>query len=82
MFAAPFIVLFGSNGFLVLNALSLALVLLCAYLFLHARSGPWPSAILAGAFVMVSVVPVYFAQMMPEVFNFSLACAGVFLLAL
>ena len=47
LFAAPFILLFGSNGFLVLNALALALVLLCAYLFLHARSGPWPSAILA-----------------------------------
>ena len=78
LFAAPFIVLFGSNGFLVLNALALALVMLCAYLFLHARSGPWPSAILAAAFVMVSVVPVYFAQMMPEVFNFSLACVAYF----
>jgi hypothetical protein len=78
LFAAPFIFLVGSNGFLVLNAISLALVLLCAYLFLHARSGPWPSAVLASAFVMVSVVPVYFAQMMPEVFNFSLACLAYF----
>ena len=78
LFAAPLIVLFGSNGFLILNALSLALVLLCGYLFLHARSGPWSSAVLASAFVMVSVVPVYFAQMMPEVFNFSLACLAYF----
>ena len=78
LFAAPFILLVGSNGFLVLNALSLALVLLCAYLFLHARSGPWPSAILASAFVMMSVVPVYAVQMMPEVFNFSLACLAYF----
>ena len=78
LFAAPLIVLFGSNGFLVLNALALALVLLCAYLFLHARSGPWPSAILAAAFVMMSVVPVYAVQMMPEVFNFSLACTAYF----
>ena len=78
LFAAPLIVLFGSNGFLVLNAVSLAAVLLCAYLFLHARSAPWPSAILAAAFVLVSVVPVYFAQMMPEVFNFSLACLAYF----
>ena len=29
------------------NAMLLALVLLCGYLFLHARSGAWPSAILA-----------------------------------
>ena len=76
--AAPFIVLFGSNGFLVLNALALALVLLCGYLFLHARAGPWPSAILSAAFVMASVIPVYFTQMMPEVFNFSLACVAYF----
>lgn len=78
LFAAPLIVLFGTNGFLVLNAMALALVLLCAYLFLHARAGPWPSAILAAAFVMVSVVPIYFAQMMPEVLNFSLACVAYF----
>src|SRR5262249_32386777 len=76
--AAPFIVLFGTSGFLVLNALALAVVLLCGYLFLRARSGPWPAAILAAAFVMASVVPVYFVQMMPEVFNLSLACAAYF----
>ena len=78
LFAAPFVVLFGSNGFLLLNALCVSVVLLCAYLFLHARSGPWPSAILAAGFVMASVVPVYAVQMMPEVFNFSLACVAYF----
>jgi hypothetical protein len=78
LFAAPLIVGFGSNGFLLLNAICLALVLLCAYLFLHARSGPWTSALLAAAFVMMSVVPVYAVQMMPEVFNFSLVCLAYF----
>lgn len=78
LFAAPLILLFGSNGFLLLNALSVALVLLCGYLFLHARSGAWPSAILAAAFIMASVVPVYLVQMMPETFNFSLAALGYF----
>lgn len=76
--AAPFIALFGTNGFLVLHAIALALVLLCGYLFLHARSGAWPSAILAAAFVMASVVPIYFVQIMPEVFNFSLVCLAFF----
>jgi hypothetical protein len=76
--AAPFILLFGTNGFLLLNAVMLAAALLCGYLFLHARSGPWPSAILASAFVMASVVPVYFVQIMPEVFNFSLAMLAYF----
>ena len=78
LFAAPLVVFFGSNGFLLLNAICLALVLLCAYLFLHARSGPWVSAVLAAAFVMMSVVPVYAVQMMPEVFNFTLACTAYF----
>ena len=78
LFAAPFIALLGTNGFLVLNALLLALVLLCGYLFLHARSGPWPSAILAASFVMASVIPVYSVWIMPEAFNFSLAFLAYF----
>ena len=78
LFAAPLILLFGTNGFLLLNAIALSRVLLAGYLFLHARSGAWPSALLAAGFVMASVVPVYFAQMMPEVFNLSLACLAFF----
>jgi hypothetical protein len=78
LFAAPLIAIFGTNGFLVLNAICVTLVLLCGYLFLHARAPAWPSAILAAGFVMASVVPIYFVQMMPEVFNFSLACVGYF----
>jgi hypothetical protein len=78
LFAAPLIALFGTNGFLLLNAICLALVLLAGYLFLHARSSAWPSALLAAAFIMASVVPVYLVQMMPEVFNFSLAFLAYF----
>jgi hypothetical protein len=78
LFAAPLILLFGTNGFLLLNTICLTLVLVAAYLFLHARSGAWPSAILAAGFVMASVVPVYVVQIMPEVLNFSLACLAYF----
>lgn len=76
--AAPFVALAGTNGFLILNALMLALVLLCGYLFLHARAPAAPSAVLAASFVMASVVPVYFVQIMPEVFNFSLGFVAYF----
>ena len=76
--AAPFVKLFGTNGFLVLHAILLALVVLCGYLFLHARSGPLVSALLASGFVMASVVPVYFVWLMPEVFNFSLVFLAYF----
>lgn len=78
LFAAPFVKIFGTNGFLVLHSLLLATVILCGYLFLHARSSPLVAVILACGFVMASVVPVYFVWLMPEVFNFSLTFLAYF----
>jgi hypothetical protein len=78
LFAAPFVKVFGTNGFLVLHALLLAVVILCGYLFLHARSRPLVAVVLASGFVMASVVPVYFVWLMPEVFNFSLTFLAYF----
>ena len=78
LFAAPFVKVFGTNGFLVLHALLLAVVILCGYLFLHARSRPPVAVVLTSGFVMASVVPVYFVWLMPEVFNFSLTFLAYF----
>ena len=79
LFAAPFVRLFGTNGFLVLHALLLALVLLCGYLFLHARmSARSRRRCSRRGFVMASVVPVYFVWITPELFNFSLAFLAYF----
>ncbi len=76
--AAPFVRVFGTNGFLVLHALLLGLVVWCSYLFLHARMSALVSGALAGGFVMVSVVPVYFVWITPELFNFSLGLLAYF----
>ena len=78
VFAAPFVKLFGTNGFLVLHAILLALVVLCGYLFLHARAPAAPSLLLATAFVGATVVPVYFVWITPELFNFSLGALAYF----
>ena len=78
LFAAPFVRLFGTNGFLVLHAVLLGLVLWCGYLFLHARMNATLAAALAGAFVMASIVPVYFVWITPELFNFSLGFLAYF----
>jgi hypothetical protein len=78
LFAAPFVKIFGTNGFLVLHALLLPIVIFCGYLFLHARAGANVSAVLASGFVMASVVPVYFVWLMPEVFNFALVFLAYF----
>ncbi len=78
LFAAPFVKVFGTNGFLVLHALLLAVVILSGYLFLHARSRSPVAVVLASGFIMASVVPVYFVWLMPEVFNFSLTFLAYF----
>jgi hypothetical protein len=78
LFAAPFVKLFGTNGFLVLHALLLSLVTFCGFAFLRARAPAAPSALLASAFVMASVVPVYFVWITPELFNCSLALLAYF----
>src|SRR5688500_13054146 len=77
--AAPFIALFGTNGFLVLHALLLALDLLVIYLFVLAvTQSNWVAVPMAVAFLGTSVVPVYFVWLMPELFNFSLVLYAVF----
>ncbi len=57
--AAPFVYLFGTNGFLVFHALLLAFDLLVIYLFIHgATRSNWVALPLAFAFLGTSVVPV------------------------
>jgi hypothetical protein len=78
LFAAPFIWLFGTNGFLVLHVIVVLVTFLCAYAFLVARSQPLPAVLFAGAFVFVSVVPVYLVWLTPDLFNLGLVTLGYF----
>jgi hypothetical protein len=78
VFAAPFVKIFGTNGFLLFHALLLAGVAWCAFLFLHARAPAIPSAVVAGAFIMATVVPVYYVWITPELFNFALGFFAYF----
>jgi len=78
LFAAPFIALAGTNGFLVLHALVVLVTFLCAYAFLAARSQPVAALLFAGAFVFVSVVPVYLVWLTPDLFNLGLVTLGYF----
>jgi hypothetical protein len=78
LFAAPFIKMFGTNGFLVLNALLMAAVVLAAFAFLSARSSAGVSLVLSLAFVFATVVPAYAFWIAPELFNFALGCLAYF----
>ncbi len=78
LFAAPFVFVFGTNGFLVMHAVLMALCFLCAYAFLVARSHPVPALIFATVFLFVSATPVYMVQLMPDFFNLALVMFGYF----
>ena len=78
LLAAPFIRLFGTNGFLVLHALLMTLCFACAYAFLAARSHPVAAVIFAFAFLFVSLVPIYMVQLGPDFFIFAIVLIGFF----
>lgn len=78
LFAAPFIRLAGTNGFLVLHVLVLVTSFACAYAFLVARSQPVAALVFALAFVCVSVAPVYLVWLTPDLFNLGLVTLGYF----
>lgn len=78
LFAAPFVWMFGTNGFLVLHALLMTAMFLCAYAFLSARSHPVAALIFACAFLFISVAPVYMVWMTPDFFNAAMVLFGYF----
>ncbi len=77
--AAPFVFLFGTNGFLLLHALVLALCLWLGYVWLAATCPRAVAIAYALAFLFASAVPVYLVWLTPEVFNLGLMFAGTFL---
>lgn len=78
MFAAPWVRVFGTNGFLLFHACLLGLVTLAGYLFLSARMAPASAVLLAAGFLAASVAPSYVVWTTPEVFNFATIFLGYF----
>jgi len=78
LMAAPFVRVFGTNGFLVLHAVLMTLCFLCAYSFLAARSHPVSALIFAFAFLFVSLVPIYMVQLAPDFFIFAIVLVGYY----
>jgi hypothetical protein len=80
LFAAPFVAVFGTNGFLVFHALLLVLNFAALYAFLCARgSVPSIAAAFATIFIVVSVIPIYYVSIAPEFFNLTLVLQAYFL---
>jgi hypothetical protein len=76
--AAPFVWLLGTNGFLLLHALLLALVIGTSYVFLAARSSPTVALLLASGFFLASVTPGYLVWVTPELFNLAIVTLAYF----
>ena len=82
LFAAPFVRIFGTSGFLVFHSLLLALCTAAGYSFLVARgSRPTAAAAFAAVFIFGSIAPVYFFWLTPEFFNLTLVFLAVFVWA-
>ena len=79
LLAAPFALIGGLGGMLMLNVMLLAGCVWCAVRFCQARIGRWPGAILGVAFVVASVVPVFGVFLTSEIFNFSIVLFAYFL---
>jgi hypothetical protein len=78
LLASPFIMMWGTNGFLVLHALLLTASFGAAYAFVRARSEPAAALAYAVVFLFASAAPVYFVWLTPELFNLSLVLLGLF----
>ncbi|MCJ7611315.1 MAG: hypothetical protein MUP19_03555 [Candidatus Aminicenantes bacterium] len=79
LFAAPFVRVFGPNGFLVFHAFLLGLILYFGFYYFSRANPPTLSLVVVLTFVFASVAGVYFLWISPDFFNFSLAFIIVFL---
>lgn len=79
LFAAPFVRVFGPNGFLVLHSILLLLLMLMGYKHFAPSGTPLSALLLVLTFLFASVAGVYFVWMTPEFFNLTVVFAILFL---
>jgi len=79
LFAAPFVRMFGCNGFLVFHAILLLLLMLMGWTYLYGTNGSAFSLAAFLSFLFASVAGVYFFWISPDFFNLFLAFAALFL---
>ncbi len=77
--AAPFVRLFGDNGFFVLHALLLAGLFATGFLYLRRAMEPAAASLYTATYLMASVALLYYFWITPEWFNLSLVFFATFL---
>ncbi len=79
LFAAPFVRVFGYNGFFFFHSLLLLLILLMGFAYLTLANPPPGSLAYFLSFLFASVTGVYFLWISPDFFNFCLVFTIAFL---
>ena len=79
LFAAPFVRIFGYNGFLVFHSILLLVVMLLGFAYFSRANPPLTSISYLLTFLFASVAGVYYIWISPDFFNFCLAFIIVFL---
>ena len=79
LFAAPFVRVFGYNGFLVFHSFLLLAVMLLGFAYLSRANSPLTSVSYLLTFLFATVAGVYYLWISPDFFNFCLAFIIVFL---
>jgi hypothetical protein len=81
LFAAPFVRVFGYNGFLVFHSFLLLIVMLLGYAYFSLANSPLTTIAYLLTFLFGSVAGVYYLWISPDFFNFCLVFIIVFLWA-
>ncbi len=76
--AAPFVRLFGENGFLAFNAVILSWAIYLSFLYLARWMPPRAALVTVGIFYGLSAAPIYVFWIHPEIFNLGLLVTGLF----
>jgi hypothetical protein len=79
LFAAPFVRVFGYNGFLVFHSFLLLIVMLLGYAYFSLANSPLASISYLLTFLFGSVAGVYYLWISPDFFNFCLVFIIFFL---
>jgi len=79
LFAAPFVRIFGANGFFVFHSVLLMLLLFMGYSYYSLANSKSLSLAFILTFLFASIAIVYFLWMTPDFFNLFLAFSALFL---
>ncbi len=79
LFAAPFVRVFGYNGFFVFHSILLLIVMLLGFSYFSLANAPLTSITYLLTFLFGSVAGVYYLWISPDFFNFCLVFSIVFL---